>query len=36
MAYGQIDKGKFGYWTVFVAGAGFLTDAYDVSLVLER
>lgn len=21
----------FGFWIVFVAGAGFLTDAYDVS-----
>jgi hypothetical protein len=31
LAYKQIDKGGFGYWTVFVAGAGFLTDAYDVS-----
>jgi hypothetical protein len=28
--YQQIDKGRFGYWTVLVAGAGFLTDAYDV------
>jgi PHS family inorganic phosphate transporter-like MFS transporter len=32
LAYAQIDKGRFGYWTVFVAGAGFLTDAYDVRI----
>lgn len=30
LAYQLIDNGKWGYWTVFVAGAGFLTDAYDV------
>ncbi|KAF2429322.1 MFS general substrate transporter, partial [Tothia fuscella] len=33
LAYKQIDKGGFGYWTVFVAGAGFLTDAYDIFAV---
>jgi PHS family inorganic phosphate transporter-like MFS transporter len=33
LAYAQIDKGGFGYWTVFVAGIGFLTDAYDIFAV---
>jgi hypothetical protein len=33
LAYAQIDKGGFGYWTVFVAGVGFLTDAYDIFAV---
>lgn len=27
LAIRQIDKGGFGYWTVFVAGLGFLTDS---------
>ena len=30
-AYDRIDIDGFGYWTVFTAGAGFLTGAYDVS-----
>jgi hypothetical protein len=34
LALSHIDKGGFGYWTVFVAGAGFLTDAYNVRQVL--
>ncbi|KIW08654.1 uncharacterized protein PV09_00609 [Verruconis gallopava] len=33
LAIRQIDKDGFGYWTVFVAGAGFLTDAYDIFAV---
>ncbi|TID26857.1 major facilitator superfamily domain-containing protein [Venturia nashicola] len=33
LAYRQIDKGGFGFWIVFVAGAGFLTDAYDIFAV---
>ncbi|KAF2401616.1 MFS general substrate transporter [Trichodelitschia bisporula] len=33
LAYQQIDKGGFGYWTVIVAGAGFMTDAYDIFAV---
>ncbi|KAF2664732.1 MFS general substrate transporter [Microthyrium microscopicum] len=30
LVYQQIDKGGFGYWTVGVAGIGFLTDSYDL------
>ncbi|KAH0541838.1 hypothetical protein FGG08_003721 [Glutinoglossum americanum] len=28
--YELIDDAGFGLWIVFVAGVGFLTDAYDV------
>ncbi|KAE9988762.1 hypothetical protein EG328_007366 [Venturia inaequalis] len=34
LAYKQIDKGGFGFWIVFVAGAGFLTDAYDIFAIV--
>lgn len=30
--YELIDESGFGWWIVFVAGVGFLTDAYDVSV----
>lgn len=32
-AYDRIDKDGFGYWTVFTAGAGFMTGAYDIFAV---
>jgi MFS transporter, PHS family, inorganic phosphate transporter len=32
-AYDRIDRDGFGYWTVFTAGAGFMTGAYDVSML---
>lgn len=32
-AYNRIDKDGFGYWTVFTAGAGFMTGAYDIFAV---
>jgi hypothetical protein len=28
-----MDKDGFGYWTVFTAGAGFFTGAYDVRIL---
>jgi len=30
-AYDDMDNDGFGYWTVFTAGAGLFTGAYDVS-----
>ena len=32
----RLESSGFGWWIVFVAGLGFLTDAYDVSIKLQH